>query len=75
HSEMRLGAVLAHFGIGRVPHFTAQRALDEGSVVPVLSDWELLGPYQGTAYVLYPPSRRLAPKLRAFIDHLAEALR
>ncbi|MBC7548896.1 MAG: LysR family transcriptional regulator [Polaromonas sp.] len=75
HSEVRLDAVLAHLGVGCLPNFTADEALQRGAVVRVLPDWEFQANYHGTAYVLYPPSRFLPPKCRVLIDHLADALR
>ena len=74
HSEVRLDGVLAHLGVGCLPNFTAQEALQRGDVVPVLPDWQFQANYHGTAYVLYPPSRFLPPKCRVLIDHLANAL-
>lgn len=74
HSEVRLDGVLAHLGVGCLPNFIAQEALQRGEVVPVLPDWEFQANYHGMAYVLYPPSRFLPPKCRVLIDHLADAL-
>ena len=58
-------------GIGLVPDFAAAQGLADGSLVSVLDDWRVLEPYAGTAYAVYTPTRHLAPKVRAFIDHLA----
>lgn len=74
HSEMRLDAVLHHLGIACVSHFVARPFLESGRIVRVLPEWELEVAYRGMAWVLYPPNRQLAPKLRAFIDHLAAGL-
>lgn len=74
HSEVRLDGVLAHLGVGCLPNFTAEQALQRGEMVPVLPDWEFQANYHGMAYVLYPPSRFLPPKCRVLIDHLADAL-
>jgi DNA-binding transcriptional LysR family regulator len=73
HSEVRLEAVLAGLGVGCVPVFVAQQALDEGRVVRVLPDWEFQGNYHGQAYILYPPNRFTVPKCRVLIDHLLNA--
>jgi DNA-binding transcriptional LysR family regulator len=74
HSEIRLGGVLAHLGIGCVPDFVARAALESGEVSRVLPEWELLANYQGGAYILYPPSRFTVPKCRVVIDYLVEKL-
>jgi DNA-binding transcriptional LysR family regulator len=36
----------------------------------VLPHWEFLNAYAGDAWLLYPPTRHLAPKLRVWIDFL-----
>ena len=74
HSELRLEGTAQGFGIGCLPQFTAQRLLDDGTIVAVLEDWEFVTAYQGTAYALYLPNRHLAPKLRVFLDYLAAHL-
>ncbi|WP_211091473.1 LysR family transcriptional regulator [Pseudothauera rhizosphaerae] len=71
HSEMRLEGVLNHLGIGCLPHFVAAEAIEKGRIVPLLPEWEFEAAYKGTAYLLYPPNRYLAPKFRVFIDWLA----
>ncbi len=58
-------------GIGLVPDFSLGDALDQGRVVTVLADWDILEPYIGTAYAVYTPTRHVPPKVRAFVDHLA----
>lgn len=74
HSEVRLHGALNDLGIACLPHFTAAQALTEGRLVQVLTDWRYTGSYQGTAWILYHPSRHLPPKLRVLIDHLAAGL-
>jgi len=73
HSELRLQGVLEHFGIGALPHFTAERVLANGIVKQVLADWEFTTAYSGVAHIMYPRNRFLSPKVRAFIDHIREA--
>jgi DNA-binding transcriptional LysR family regulator len=72
HTEMRLGGVLAHFGVGSVPDFVARPAMQQGAIVRVLPDWQLQSAYSGHAYVLYPPNRFLPPKCRVLIDYLVD---
>lgn len=74
HSEVRLHGALNDLGIACLPHFTAAQALAEGRLQQVLGDWRYTGSYQGTAWILYHPSRHLPPKLRVLIDHLAAGL-
>jgi DNA-binding transcriptional LysR family regulator len=58
-------------GIAYLPDFAIGRQLREGLLVTVLDDYtDRSGPLR----VLWPSSRHLAPKLRAFVDFLATNL-
>jgi DNA-binding transcriptional LysR family regulator len=72
HSEVRLEGALNHLGIASLPEFTARASLARGDLVTVLSDWEHMTDYAGMAWLLYPPNRFLPPKLRVWIDYLAD---
>lgn len=74
HSEVRLEGALQSLGIASLPEFTARASLASGELVPVLEDWEHLTNYAGTAWLLYPPNRFLAAKLRVWIDHVVAGL-
>lgn len=74
HSAVRLEGALQSMGIASLPEFTARAALAAGELLPVLLDWEHATDYAGMAWLLYPPNRFLAPKLRVWIDHLVAAL-
>ncbi len=69
--EFLLRAALAGQGLIRSPTFFVHEALKAGRLVPVLADhaWPEL-----SAYAVYPPTRHLSRRVRAFIDFLAEAL-
>ncbi|SEB84144.1 LysR family transcriptional regulator [Rhodobacter sp. 24-YEA-8] len=60
------------FGIACLPPFAIRRELAEGLLVPILTPW-IEGMDQ--FHVLWPASRKVTPKLRAFIDFMAEHLR
>ena len=74
HTEVRREGMEAGFGIGSLPDFAARPSLRAGSIVQVLSDWQLQTAYQGTLWALYLPGRHPAPRIRAFIDHLVARL-
>jgi DNA-binding transcriptional LysR family regulator len=74
HSEVRLEGALQSLGIASLPEFTARASLASGALVRVLDDWEHLTHYAGMAWLLYPPNRCLAAKLRVWIDHLVAGL-
>ncbi len=60
---------LAGLGIVRLPSFIVGEHLLAGRLVPLLCDRPL--PAQGI-YAVYPHSRNLSAKVRAFVDFLAE---
>jgi len=56
-------------GIALSPTFIASEAIRRGNLVPVLADYEWpVSP----AWAVYPPTRHLNYRVRAFIDFLAE---
>ena len=58
-------------GIAFLPDFAIGRQLREGILVTLLDEYtDVSGPLR----ILWPSSRHLAPKLRAFVDFLAENL-
>ncbi|GAB3253928.1 LysR family transcriptional regulator [Chitinimonas naiadis] len=75
HSEVRLEGMLGGLGIAVLPYFIAANALAEGSAVTVLPEWEFVGAYQGTAWLLNTPNTRLTPKCRVLIDYLLAELK
>ncbi|KAF1010157.1 MAG: HTH-type transcriptional regulator DmlR [Pseudomonas fluorescens] len=74
HTGVRLDAVLQHVGIASLPYFTARHALEAGSVVQVLAQWDFIASYHGEAWLLHTPTRYLPPKVRVFIDYLAACM-
>lgn len=74
HTGVRLSAALQHLGIASLPYFVARHALEKGSLVQVLPDWHFKTNYSGGAWLLYPPTRHVPPKLSVFIQYLAEKL-
>jgi DNA-binding transcriptional LysR family regulator len=74
HTGVRLDAVLNHLGIGSLPYFIAEKALQDGQVVQVLPEWTFKTNYHGDVWMLYSPTRHLPSKLRAFISFTAAKL-
>ena len=68
-AEACLAAARRDLGITRIPSFMAGPDITGGHLVPLLTSFEdkPLG-----VYVLYPPTRQLAPKVRALVDFLVE---
>lgn len=63
-------AALAGLGIAALPAFIVHEDLAAGRLVALLQDWEDAA--DGGVYAVYPASRNLSPKVRVFIDFLAE---
>lgn len=57
-------------GISYVPDFVVREYLDAGLLKEVLSDDCTK---QGTFSALWPASRYLSPRIRCFVDFIAEA--
>ena len=66
-----LAATLAGLGVGLIPRGICKQHLEDGTLVQLLSDWKLP---DGGVYAVYPSPRHLTPKVRAFIDFLADRL-
>lgn len=75
HSGARLDAALQGIGIATLPKFVALRALEEGNVQHVLSDWTLQTNYQGDVWMLYAPSKHVSKKVQLFREFIVNALR
>lgn len=69
--EFNLRAAIAGEGVLLLPTFYVHDALCAGHLVTVLADhaWPQL-----SAYVVYPPTRHLSTRVRAFIDFLVERM-
>ncbi|MFM9597213.1 LysR substrate-binding domain-containing protein, partial [Streptomyces scabiei] len=57
------------FGLSLVPRPYVERDLQAGRLQAVLEDWRTV---TTTLYAVYPSRRHLAPKVRVFLDFLAE---
>jgi DNA-binding transcriptional LysR family regulator len=62
-------AIASGVGIGPLPWFLASQEVAAGRVIRVLPEYRAVG---GTAYLVYPPAKPLAPKLVRFCAHLLE---
>ena len=64
-------AALAGEGIVQLPSYTLSREIGEGGLVPLLADQAA---DNRNVYAVYPASRHLSPKVRAFVDYLVETI-
>ncbi len=69
--EVLRQAAVAGVGLVRLPTFVAAAELKSGALVPVLARFELR---DASVFALYPATRHLTPKVRAFVDYLTAAI-
>ena len=69
NAEVLKQAALAGRGIALLPAFIAGAALEDGKLVPVLTNYRAP---EIALYAIYPPTRHLSSKVRLFIDFLVE---
>ncbi len=62
-------AALRGFGLAVLPSFLVGRDFQSGALVPVLEQFLA---QDSAVYAVYPHARHLSPKVRAFVDFLAE---
>jgi DNA-binding transcriptional LysR family regulator len=74
NSEVVRDLLLAGMGIGLVWNYAVDREIADGRLVPLLPEWSPVGPFGQTAYALWLPQSHLPPKIRVFVDFLAERL-
>lgn len=65
-------AALAGIGIMRPPDFAVARDIAEGRLVPLLTGFRTPDP---DVYLVLPERKHMAPKVRAFVEFMGEALR
>ncbi|WP_223645111.1 LysR family transcriptional regulator [Corallococcus sp. EGB] len=70
NNEALLALALAGGGIARIPEFVATQALASGRLRAVLGEVHPPGP---DVFVVYPERRHLSPRVRVFVDFVAEA--
>lgn len=69
--DAQIEAAVAGGGIIQSLDFIARRAIEAGTLVPLLQDYLTVGP---SIYALYPENRQLSAKIGVFIDFLTASL-
>jgi len=72
NSESLLMAAVSGLGIAMVSNFIAGEAIAQGLLKPILTRYATPGPEVSAVYL---PGQNLSPKVRAFVDFLAELTR
>lgn len=71
HLETLRHMAIQGLGIAYLPDFAVNAALERGELVRVLDEW---AGSPSTFWVLWPSNRQLLPRVRAFVDFMAEHL-
>jgi len=71
NGEALLTACIAGLGVALMPTFLCAEALRDGRLRRLLADWR--DPAELAVHAVFPATRNLSPKVRAFVDHLAAA--
>lgn len=67
NGEVMRDMAVAGLGLALLPMFIAAESLRNGTLIPALPDARPI-PY--AIHAVYPPTRHVPPKVRAFIDHV-----
>jgi DNA-binding transcriptional LysR family regulator len=70
NSEALRDAALTDLGIALLPDFSAQAGLKNGSLVPVLPTWRLVGAFPEHIYLVRPYSTHVPRAVSVFVDYL-----
>lgn len=73
HRDLVIEAALAGEGVARVTDITDRGLVESGRLVPALTDWE--STFVPPVTVMYPPSCRRIPRVRAFIEFITGVFR
>jgi len=74
HSTKRKNAIEQGLGIGILPNFIAKKAIEKGTLVAVLEDWQWQESDQEDIYVQFLPSKHVPSKNTAFIDFIKQKM-
>lgn len=66
-----LSAGMAGLGIVWLPNYMAREPVAQGSLIPILTDWQI---EPMPLHAAFHPSRRMSVRLRSFVDWAAEQL-
>jgi DNA-binding transcriptional LysR family regulator len=67
--EFLKDAAVEGMGISLLPSFIAYKEIERGALVPVLKNYKIP---QIDAYAIYPQTRHLSQRVRAFVDFLVK---
>lgn len=71
NTDAGLRAAVIGLGLAHLPVYVAEPYIASGALVPVLT--QFMAPF-GALSLVWPAQRRLSPKIRVFVDHVAAAM-
>jgi DNA-binding transcriptional LysR family regulator len=74
NSEALREAALSGAGIALMPDFSAQEALRQGKLVPVLPAWRSVGAFAEEIYAIRPYAPHVPRAVAALVAHLKKGL-
>lgn len=74
NSEVLRQAALGNLGIALLPDFSARAELEEGTLIPVLSRWRVVGGFADRLYLVRPYTAHVPRTVAAFAAFLRGAL-
>lgn len=74
NSEVVRDLLLAGMGVGLVWNYAVDREIADGRLQALLPEWTPVGHFGQTAWAIWLPQAHLPPKIRVFVDFLAEHL-
>jgi len=73
-SESLRASVMGGLGIALLPSYAVGADIKQGNLQQLLSNYEFVGPFGDSIYVVWLPNRYISTKVRVFIDFLVETI-
>ena len=74
NSEVLRDAACAGLGVALLPQFSAQKALDDGTLALLLPDWRPVGVFGERIYAIRPYAAQVPRAVQLLVSHLKEDL-
>ncbi len=72
NSEVLRDMAIAGLGIAVIPDFSAQQALKDGDLLPILTDWTPVGAFSDRIYAIRPYAPNVPQSVQVFVEFLRE---
>ncbi|MCB6183107.1 LysR family transcriptional regulator [Leeia sp. TBRC 13508] len=75
NSGLLINAAINDVGVVLMPLWAVWKEIDEGLLIPILTDWKVLSPFGKGLYLATPPHRRQSEKVRTLRQYLLQSLK